>query len=96
MANIGTFTKTQDGFTGSITTLTVKTKATLKPAEGNSETGPDYRVFAGEVEIGAAWKRTGKKSNRDYLAVKLRDPSFAAPLYANLIEQDGKFTLIWN
>jgi uncharacterized protein (DUF736 family) len=35
---------------------------------------------------------------RDYLSVKLDDPSFNAPIYANLFDdEDGEtFTLIWS
>jgi uncharacterized protein (DUF736 family) len=49
------------------------------------------------VEIGAAW---AKRSNegRLYLSVKLDDPSFTGPIYANLIEDEGgkTHTLIWS
>lgn len=27
------------------------------PADGDTENGPDYRVFAATVEFGAAWKK---------------------------------------
>ena len=51
---------------------------------------------AGAVEIGAAWHRTSKGGN-EYISVKLDDPSFAAPIYANLVEQQDKgFALIWS
>ena len=35
---------------------------------------------------------------RDYLSVKLDDPSFNAPIYANLFDdEDGEgYTLIWS
>ena len=49
------------------------------------------------MEIGAAW---AKRSNegRPYLSVKHDDPSFNAPIYANLIEDEGgeSHTLIWS
>jgi hypothetical protein len=38
----------------------------------------------GNIEIGAAWQRTSK-DNTVYHSVKLDDPSFAAPIYANLV-----------
>jgi uncharacterized protein (DUF736 family) len=47
------------------------------------------------VEFGAAWKKTSR-SKRDYLSVTLDDPSFAAPVYANLIDSDGGFSLVWS
>ncbi|MFT4161427.1 DUF736 domain-containing protein, partial [Shinella sp.] len=46
--------------------------------------------------IGAAWRRTSKE-DRTYHSVKLDDPSFSAPIYANLFEgDDGKHALIWS
>ena len=54
-------------------------KPRLVPAEpSQSEKAPDLRVLSGDVEIGAAWKRTSKDQNV-YHAVKLDDPSFTAP-----------------
>ena len=98
MATIGTFTKTENGYTGSVKTLTLNVKAKITPAEGENERGPDFRIFAGATEFGAAWKKTAKETQRDYLSVKLDDPSFPAPIYASLVEaEDGKgFNLIWS
>ena len=47
----------------------------------------NLRVIVSGVEIGAAWRRTSK-DNRSYHSVKLDDPSFTAPIYANLFEGD--------
>ncbi|VVB50226.1 hypothetical protein RHCH11_RHCH11_04144 [Beijerinckiaceae bacterium RH CH11] len=49
------------------------------------------------MEFGAAWKKTSGEG-RDYLSVKLDDPSFPAPIYATLIEGEdaGNFGLIWS
>ncbi len=99
MANIGTFTKTEQGFTGELVTLNLKAKNVRLAAEpaSSTENAPTHRVFVGRVEIGAAW---AKRSNegRAYLSVKLDDPSFNAPIYANLVEdEDGQtHTLIWS
>lgn len=43
MATIGTFTKSDNGFTGTVKTLTLNVK-TVKfvPTEGDSERGPDF------------------------------------------------------
>lgn len=85
MATIGTFTKTENGFTGTVKTLSLNVK-TVKfvPAEGDSERGPDFRIFAGATDFGAAWKKTARETQREYLSVKLDDPSFPAPIYARL------------
>jgi uncharacterized protein (DUF736 family) len=100
MAIIGTFTRGADGkFSGNLRTLTLTAKLQFA-AEANKskDNAPDYRVYLGTVEVGAAWKRTAKESGRDYWSVKLDDPAFAAPLYASLVEaEDGKvFNLLWS
>ena len=97
MATIGTFTKTDSGFAGTIQTLGVKaTKVAITSVEKANDTAPDFRIKAGTVEIGAAWHRTSKGGN-EYISVKLDDPSFVAPIYANLVEQQDKgFALIWS
>jgi len=98
MATIGTFTASENGYTGSIKTLTLNIKAKFVASEKEHEKAPDYRILAGSTEFGAAWKKTGRDSEREYLSVKLDDPSFPAPLYASLVKVDGDdgFTLIWS
>ena len=98
MATIGTFTKTENGFAGAVKTLTLNVKAKLTPAEGENERGPDYRIVAGTTEFGAAWKKTARETGREYISVKLDDPSFPAPIYATLVEaEDGNsHSLIWS
>jgi uncharacterized protein (DUF736 family) len=100
MATIGTFTKNENGeFAGSVKTLTLNVKARFIPTEGDSERGPDFRVVAGPtVEFGAAWKKTARETGREYLSVKLDDPSFPAPIYASLVEDESgeAHNLIWS
>ncbi len=100
MATIGTFKKTgSNEFTGEIVTLSVQAKnVRIVPETGrSSENAPSHRVFVGRAEIGAAW---AKRSNegRDYLGLKLDDPSFNAPIFANLFDdEDGDgYSLIWS
>jgi uncharacterized protein (DUF736 family) len=97
MATIGTFTKSDTGFTGSVKTLALNVKATIRAADKDNDRAPDYRIFAGSTEFGAAWKKTSRE-DRDYLSVKLDDPSFPAPIYATLVETDDgeTHTLIWS
>ena len=99
MAQIGTFTSGADGvLVGTIKTLSFDVKARLVPSEtaSTSDKAPDLRVLVSGVEIGAAWRRTSK-DNKTYHSVKLDDPSFAGPIFANLFEgQDGDFALIWS
>src|ERR1700694_1058991 len=96
MATIGTFTKSDNGFAGAVKTLSLNVKAKFAPAEKESDKAPDYRILAGTVEFGAAWKKTAQ-NGREYLSVRLDDPSFAAPIFANLIEsEDSSHQLIWS
>lgn len=98
MTTIGTFTKTDDGYTGSVRTLTLNAKVKIVPAaEKKSERSPDFRIFAGALEIGAGWKKTAQESGRPYVSVVIDDPAFAAPAFANLIEnEEGEIHLIWS
>ena len=100
MATIGTFKKTgSNEFTGQIVTLSVQAKnVRIVPETTRSgDNSPSHRVYVGRVEIGAAW---AKRSNegRDYLGLKLDDPSFTAPIFANLFDdEDGEgYSLIWS
>lgn len=98
MATIGTFTLADGAYSGAIKTLTLNVRnAQLRPNEKADDKAPDYRIFAGSTEFGAAWKKTSQ-ANRDYLSVKLDDPSFAAPIYATLVEVEGEegHSLIWS
>ena len=97
MATIGAFHKTADGsYSGAIKTLTLDIKqAVFRKAENDNDKAPDFRIFAGQTEFGAAWKKTSRE-NRDYLSVKLDDPSFPAPIYASLVEAEDGYSLIWS
>ncbi|NKL80988.1 DUF736 domain-containing protein [Rhizobium leguminosarum] len=98
MATIGTFTSTENGFTGSIRTLALNVKARIARVDNPSDKGPHYRIYAGNVELGAAWQKRSGETVRDYLSVKLDDPSFPAPIYATLSEVEGEdgYQLIWS
>ena len=100
MATIGTFTQQADGsYSGSIKTLTLNVKtAQLRANEKSDDKAPDFRIFSGQTEFGAAWKKTARESSREYLSVKLDDPSFPAPIYASLVEDESgeAHNLIWS
>ena len=99
MANIGSFKKVGSELQGEIVTLSVQTKGVRIVPEPSrvSDNAPSHRVFVGRAEIGAAWSKRSNEG-RDYLSVKLDDPSFTAPIYANLFDDaEGEtFTLIWS
>ncbi|MEX2696319.1 DUF736 domain-containing protein [Rhizobium mongolense] len=98
MATIGTFASTESGFAGSIRTLALNVKARIVRIENPSDKGPHFRIYAGNAEMGAAWQKTSDQTGRDYLSLKLDDPSFPAPIYATLAEVEGEdgYQLIWS
>lgn len=99
MAAIGTFSKSGDGFVGTIRTMTINVKAKITPNTSKaSDNAPDYRVYAGGAELGAGWRETTKEDGRDYVALKLDDPSFAEPIRAAFFEnaEDGTGVVMWS
>jgi uncharacterized protein (DUF736 family) len=100
MATIGNFKKTTSNeFAGEIITLSLQAKGVriVPDARATGENAPSHRVLVGRVEIGAAWSKRSNEG-RDYLGLKLDDPSFTGPIYANLFsDEDGEgFSLIWS
>jgi uncharacterized protein (DUF736 family) len=99
MATIGSFKKVGNDFQGAIITLNLQAKSVRIVAETNrtNENAPSHRVYVGRAEIGAAWSKRSEEG-RDYLSLKLDDPSFIAPIYANLFDDEGGegFTLLWS
>ena len=100
MAIIGTFTKTQSGYSGAIRTMTVNVKATFIVNDKNgNDKAPDYRIMAGKTELGASWRARSKdEDSKPFLRVELDDPSFDAPVNAALFEngEEGKCALVWS
>jgi len=47
---------------------------------------PQFRVLSGGLEIGAACEKHFEQTGRDYLSVKIDDPSLLAPIRATLVE----------
>ena len=99
MAIIGTFKKTDDGYSGTIRTMTINVKARLVANDKNgNDKAPDFKVVAGERELGAAWKaKTKGEEPQEFLRVELDDPGFAAPvraaLFANGVDAS---VLVWS
>lgn len=101
MSVIGTFTLAKGGgWTGTIRTLTIEVKARFVPNDNrDGERAPEFRVFAGRSEVGAAWReRTSGENPREYLCVRLDDPGLPEPIFAALFEAaDGNAAqLVWN
>ena len=98
MATIGSFKKSENGdYAGAVKTLALNVKARITPVEKTNDKAPDFRIYAGRTEFGAAWKKTSNEG-REYLSLKLDDPSFTAPIFANLFDdEDGEgSSLIWS
>ncbi len=99
MATIGSFKKVGNDFQGEIVTLSLQAKGVRIVAEANrsNENAPSHRIYVGRAEIGAAWSKRSEEG-RDYLSLKLDDPSFNAPIYANLFDDEGGEgdTLLWS
>ena len=101
MSVIGTFTPSKEGgWTGIIRTLTMNVKVRLVPNDNRqNENAPAFRVFIGKSRIGDAWKsRSTGESPRDYLRVKLDDPSLPETLSAALFwsGEGNEAQLVWN
>lgn len=97
MARIGSFKKVSGEYRGQIVTLSVQAKSVrIAPEDSPNANAPSHRVFVGEVEVGAAWSKK-TQDDRPYLSVKLDDPSFTAPIFAQLFEGEGDdYDLVWN
>ena len=101
MAIIGNFKATDKGFTGTISTLTIKAAVDFEPVERkSSEKAPDFRIFTKDTgyEIGAGWEKTSRETGAHYISVNLDDPSFAAPIQCRLVKTGAEHghTLLWD
>jgi uncharacterized protein (DUF736 family) len=90
---IGNFNNQAKRYAGELVTLTHRGKLTFTPASK----GADYQVTLDGIEVGAAWKKTGKESGKPYLSVKLDSPFLPEPVNCALMPQnDGSHILVWN
>ena len=104
MPSIGTVTRTSTGsFKGQLRTLSIRADIEIVANASKANTiQPDYRVVAGDVEIGAGWNRHSDTSGRDYVSLSFAAPEFGPRrLYANLgriagSDDDHRFAIIWN
>ena len=99
MTVIGTFKKTDDGYAGSIRTMTINVKVSFIANDKNgNDKAPDFKIIAGDRELGAAWKAKARGDDgQEFLRVEIDDPAFAAPLRAALFANGGNTSaLVWN
>lgn len=95
---LGNFKKTDtNGFRGTIRTLTLTLDLAFEPnMERKGDKSPDYRVTAGDLEIGAGWKKVSDSGNA-YLSVTLDDPALPAPIDCALVKTsiEHSYNLVW-
>jgi len=104
MPAIGYVTRNENGtFKGQFKTLSIRAEiAVVANARKANDVQPDYRVYSGDIEIGAGWVRRSEASGNDYVSLSLAAPEFGPRrLYANLgraagDERDDRFAIIWN
>lgn len=103
MPAIGHVTRQKDGsYIGQLATLTIRKNIQFVPNKKQKDHQPDFIVMSGEIEVGAAWNKTGQQSGKEYVSVSLAAPEFGDhTIYANLGRQAGskdenEFALIWS
>ena len=92
-----------DGYRGQLKTLSIRADIEIRVNRAKSgDAQPDFRVFSDNVEIGAAWIRTGQVSGEPYVSLSLAAPEFGPRrIYANLgraagQEDDDVYAMIWS
>ena len=98
MATIGQFKKTEVGFDGRISTVTMDCEVSFIPNENKkNEDSPDFFVKAGQCDLGFARHAIAQRDDgQRYISVFLDDPSFVSPVWAALFEEDGSAQLVWS
>jgi len=95
MATLGVFSRHEDMYYGCINTLMIRTRLEILPSGLEGEKSPQYRVMIGTTQVGAGWDRTSRQGEA-YLCLKLDDPSFPAPIFANLVARGDEHHLVWS
>jgi uncharacterized protein (DUF736 family) len=99
MAVIGTFKQIGEGeYLGDIFTLRLQIGGVrIVSVTRTNDNAPSHRVLFGRIDLGAGWAKRSSEG-RDYVSVKLDDPSLKEPIYANLFQDEGgeTFSLIWS
>jgi len=98
MATIGKFTMVGESYEGLISTLTMSCEASFIPNKNKKhEDSPDYFIKSGDCDLGFARDAVAQgEDGKPYLKVFLDDPSFAAPIWAAMFDEDGEAVLVWS
>lgn len=102
--NIGSIKQNESGtYIGKIATLALAMTIALRPVHSTNPKAPKYEVMALSavrewVKVGALFELFATNTTgAAFLNGKLEDPSFAAPLYVSLFQQDdGSYNVVWN
>jgi uncharacterized protein (DUF736 family) len=98
MPVIGMFAPAADGYTGTVRTLTLNGSVNFVTHDHKAgDSAPDFKITLGDIEIGAAWRKTKQGSDQTYLRVRLDDPAWSHPIWAIMPEvaADGVLSLMW-
>lgn len=101
MSVIGTFKLAKDGgWAGEIRTLAAHAKVRLVPNDNRTTpSAPAFRVMIGWSHVGDAWEAcSAGEDPRDYLRVRIDDPSFIEPITAAMFPDEGGTSaeLVWS
>ncbi|MEL7042519.1 MAG: DUF736 domain-containing protein [Pseudomonadota bacterium] len=104
MSTIGYVTHNPETNTykGSLITLSIATGIEILPNKHKlDDRQPDYRIFTDQgFELGAAWRKTGKQSGKEYVSLTFSAPELIRRIFANLVlasgTNDGSYAVIWN
>jgi uncharacterized protein (DUF736 family) len=95
MGTLGKFKKSGSFFEGTVESITFgPSPIKILPIAKPNPEAPDYRVYRGQSEVGAGWRKKTKEGVR-YLVLSLDDPSFPSPLKCRLVPDGDEHTLFW-
>ena len=91
MSVIGTFSKSPDGYAGTIRTMTINVKAKVVANDKNgNDKAPDFKLVVGDKEFGAAWRAKAKGADgKPFLRVELDDPRRVRVAVREMSDQHG-------
>ena len=96
MATIGVFSLCGNTYHGSIHTLSISASVKIVPSGLEGEKSPQHLVMVCDTQVGAGWSRTSRDSASQYVSIKLDDPCFPEPIFANLVPRGDEHHLIWS
>src|SRR3546814_12933277 len=92
MPAIGYVTASENGtLKGQLKTLSIRAEITVTPnARKANDAQPDYRVYSGDVAIGAGWHPRSVATGNEYVSLSLAAPAFGPRrLHATLARAAG-------